>query len=54
MRIGYLPWNQSAAAVDRVCIRDGEAELTYARWPGSRRSPNNSPQRASAGETSSR
>jgi long-chain acyl-CoA synthetase len=30
MSIGYLPWNQPAAAVDRVCVRDGEVELTYA------------------------
>jgi long-chain acyl-CoA synthetase len=30
MNMGYLPWNQPAAAVDRVCVRDGEVELTYA------------------------
>ena len=30
MIIGYLPWNQSAATVDRVCMRDDRVELTYA------------------------
>jgi long-chain acyl-CoA synthetase len=30
MRIGYLPWNQPAATVDQVCMRDGRVELTYA------------------------
>ena len=29
MSIGYLPWNQPAAVVDRACVRDGEVELTY-------------------------
>jgi long-chain acyl-CoA synthetase len=30
MMIGYLPWNQPAATVDQVCMRDGRVELTYA------------------------
>jgi long-chain acyl-CoA synthetase len=30
MSIDYLPWNQPTSAVARVCMRDGEAELTYA------------------------
>ena len=30
MRIGYLPWNQPAATVDQVCMRDDRVELTYA------------------------
>jgi hypothetical protein len=29
MIIGYLPWNQPAAAVDRICMRDDRVELTY-------------------------
>lgn len=29
MSIGYLPWNQPAAVVDRACVRDGSVELTY-------------------------
>jgi long-chain acyl-CoA synthetase len=29
MRIGYLPWNQPAAAVDPACMRDDRVELTY-------------------------
>src|SRR6266545_7640406 len=30
MSIGYLPWNQPANTADRVCLRDGAVELTYA------------------------
>ena len=30
MTIGYAPWNQPVAAADRVCLRDGAVELTYA------------------------
>ena len=30
MTIDYLPWNRPVALADRVCIRDANAELTYA------------------------
>src|SRR5487761_1856258 len=30
MNIAYLPWNQPVTTADRVCARDGDAELTYA------------------------
>jgi Arc/MetJ-type ribon-helix-helix transcriptional regulator len=30
MNIAYLPWNQPVTTADRVCLRDGDAELTYA------------------------
>ena len=30
MTIDYLPWNRPAALADRVCMRDTNAELTYA------------------------
>ena len=29
MSIGYLPWNQPVTMADRVCLRDGDAELSY-------------------------
>lgn len=29
MSIGYAPWNQPEAAADRVCLRDGDVELSY-------------------------
>ena len=30
MNIAYLPWNQPVTTADCVCLRDGDAELTYA------------------------
>ena len=30
MTIDYLPWNRPAVLADRVCMRDTNAELTYA------------------------
>src|ERR1700730_2240653 len=30
MNIAYLPWNQPITTADRVCLRDGDTELTYA------------------------
>src|SRR5271166_6287998 len=35
MSPGYVPWNQSGTRADRVCLRDGDVELSYgdvARW----------------------
>ena len=29
MSISYVPWNQPAAITDRVCLRDGDSELSY-------------------------
>ena len=30
MTVDYLPWNRPAVLADRVCMRDTNAELTYA------------------------
>src|SRR5260370_21777100 len=29
MSIGYAPWNQPDTTADRVCLRDGDVELSY-------------------------
>jgi len=29
MSTSYVPWNQPVTAADRVCLRDGDAELSY-------------------------
>jgi hypothetical protein len=29
MSISYAPWNQPVTIADRVCLRDGDAELSY-------------------------
>ena len=29
MSINYVPWNQPDITADRICLRDGDAELSY-------------------------